>query len=224
MGKLEELQSLIGYEFRNRPLLKMALTHTSFGSASHNQRLEFLGDAVLGLYAAGELYRAFPEMKEGDMTRARAASVCESALFENAGAFSLGDYLYLGKGEELGGGRQKPSIVSDAFEALTAAIYLDGGAEAANAFARRFVPIRAHAGERVIDCKTRLQEVLQKNGSADIRYELVEERGLDHDKWFVCEVLNDGAPLGRGEGRTKKEAEQKAAGQALGRLGVQGED
>ncbi|MGI6193073.1 MAG: ribonuclease III [Christensenellales bacterium] len=224
MGKLEELQSRIGYAFQNRALLKMALTHTSYGSPSHNQRLEFLGDAVLGLYAANELYRSCPGMKEGEMTRVRAASVCESALFENAGAFSLGEYLYLGKGEELGGGRQKPSIVADAFEALTAAIYLDGGAEAAFAFARRFVPIRVRANERVIDCKTRLQEVLQKNGTADIRYELVDERGLDHNKWFVCEVLKDGCSLGRGEGRTKKEAEQKAAKQALERLSEQGEN
>ncbi len=220
MRKPEELESLISYEFKDKSLLRMALTHTSYGSAQNNQRLEFLGDAVLGLYAAGELYRSFPEMNEGEMTRARAASVCESALFENAQAIDLGEYLYLGKGEGMGGGRQKLSIVSDAFEALTAAIFLDGGTEAAHAFAKRFVPIRAYAGERAIDSKTQLQEVLQRNGSADIRYELVEESGLDHDKWFISEVQNDGKVLGRGEGRTKKEAEQKAAKQALKRLGI----
>lgn len=218
MTKLEELQSLIGYVFRDQTLLKTALTHTSYGAPYNNQRLEFLGDAVLGLYAAKALYFISPEMKEGEMTRVRAASVCEGALFENAEAFSLGEYLFLGRGEDLYGGRKKPSIVSDAFEALTAAIYIDGGPEAAAAFAKKFVPIRIAGDEKAVDCKTRLQELLQRHGAADIRYVLVEERGLDHDKRFVSEVRKGEVALGRGEGRTKKEAEQKAAKQALEKL------
>ena len=217
MNKLTRLQELIGYRFKNPALLSTALTHTSCGP-ENNQRLEFLGDAVLGLYAAETLYSQNPAMKEGEMTRARAASVCEGALFDAASAFSLGEFLSMSKGEESCGGRNKPSIVSDAFESLTAAIYLDGGFEAAMDFAKRFVPLKKAPLGGVGDFKTRLQELLQKNGATDIRYELIGERGLDHEKVFISRVLHDGKPLGSGEGRSKKESEQQAAKAALSAL------
>ena len=217
MERLLELQEAIGYRFKDERLLVRALTHTSRGG-EHNQRLEFLGDAVVGLYAARLLYAVEPEMNEGEMSRARAAAVCETALYEAAKKFGLGQYLRLGRGEEQSGGRDKPSIVSDAFEALSAAIYLDGGASAADEFFERFLPVRAERKSGATDCKTRLQELLQSCGQ-QCTYRIVGESGPDHDKRFQAEVLSNGAVLARGEGHSKKEAEQEAARKALSDLG-----
>ncbi len=222
MDKLGQLQERIGYRFRDEALLRQALTHTSYGGKD-NERLEFLGDAVLELCASRYLFETYPAMREGRMSRARAAAVCEKALFRAAQPIGLGEYLFLGKSEEHTGGRQKPSVVSDAFEALIGAIYCEGGMEAAEAFILRHVPFSVDDPAEDRDCKTRLQELLQQHGTVQIVYQLLEESGPDHDKRFVSEVRCDGAFLGKGEGKSKKESEQAAARAALLRLSSESE-
>ncbi len=219
---LQELEKAIGYTFHNIELLRVAVTHTSYANESkkgekHNERLEFLGDSVLGVVVADYLFHEAGHLPEGQLTRKRASLVCEQALFGFAQQIQLGRYLRLGKGEERSGGRQRPSILSDAFEAVIAAIYLDGGLEAARAFILPFVTEGKPAGE---DYKTRLQEVVQQNPEERLRYVVAGESGPDHDKHFVVEVHLNSNCIGRGEGHSKKIAEQQAARQALELMGL----
>ena len=219
---LQELEKAIGYTFHNIELLRVAVTHTSYANESkkgekHNERLEFLGDSVLGVVVADYLFHEAGHLPEGQLTRKRASLVCDQALFGFAKQIQLGKYLRLGKGEERSGGRQRPSILSDAFEAVIAAIYLDGGLEAARAFILPFVTEGKPAGE---DYKTRLQEVVQQNPEERLRYVVAGESGPDHDKHFVVEVHLNSNCIGRGEGHSKKIAEQQAARQALELMGL----
>lgn len=217
---LEQLQQALHYQFKEPALLRIAMTHSSYANESKvptqfNERLEFLGDSVLSVVVADYLFH-HSTRPEGELTRMRASLVSEEALFAFAKQIDLGRYLRLGHGEELSGGRERPSVVSDAFEALIAALYLDGGIEAARAFILPFITEGATAAE---DYKTRLQELVQERPGAQLHYAVVGERGPDHDKTFMVEVSLDGAALARGEGRSKKAAEQQAARAALERLG-----
>lgn len=219
------LEERIGYQFKNKKYLRRALTHSSYSNESRekpesNERMEFLGDAVLSLVVSNYIFHRF-HLDEGDLTKIRASMVCEKSLFRFAQEIGLGEELYLGRGEEQMGGRTRPSIVSDAFEALIAAIFLDGGLEAAGKFILRFVREELDTGERgaFVDYKTMLQEIVQKNPEERVNYVLVEENGPDHDKHFVVEVRLNSNVIGRGESRSKKGAEQLAAKEALELMG-----
>ncbi len=218
---LHELQEKIGYFFEDETLLKQALTHSSFANEQkinklHNyERLEFLGDAVLELVSSEFLYKENPDMPEGQLTRLRASMVCEPALAYCARDIDLGAYILLGKGEEATGGRNRDSITSDVMEAVIGAIFLDGGIERAKDYIYRFVLSDLEDKILFLDSKTLLQEEIQKKNTAQLRYELVEETGPDHDKQFRVEAYLDGQLIGTGLGRTKKAAEQQAAYQAL---------
>lgn len=219
---MTELERTISYTFKNPVFLQEALTHTSYANEAkqkveNNERLEFLGDSVLSVVVADYLFHAEMEVPEGELTRRRASLVCEAALCGFANSIHLGEYLKLGKGEEMTGGRERPSILSDAFEALIAAIYLDGGIEPARAFILPFVCSGAAAEE---DFKTRLQEVVQQNPEERVRYVLTNEEGPDHDKIFTVEVHLNSNRIGVGTGHTKKLAEQHAARQALSLMGI----
>ena len=217
------LEERLGYSFRNRALLETALTHSSYANENRasgivcNERLEFLGDSVLGVTVADFLYRHFPDMPEGRMTRLRAELVCEQSLHRVALELHLGDYLRLGKGEEHNGGRKRASILSDAVEAVIAAMYLDAGMETAAGFIHRCLldDVRAIETPTFTDYKTSLQELVQRQSGQVLSYELVGEEGPDHAKTFRVQVCLNGDPIGRGIGRTKKEAEQAAAANAL---------
>lgn len=214
--KPEELQQVLHYQFKNPALLRIALTHTSYANESkvpttHNERLEFLGDSVLSVVAADYLFHQ-SDRPEGELTRMRASLVSEDALFQFAREIELGEYLRLGHGEELGGGRTRPSVVSDAFEAVIAALYLDGGLEAARRFILPFLSEGKTAEE---DYKTRLQEVVQQDPGAKLTYVVEGETGPDHAKQFTVGVFCNGRRLAGGVGRSKKAAEQHAAQQAL---------
>ncbi len=217
------LEERLGYSFRNRALLETALTHSSYANENRasgivcNERLEFLGDSVLGVTVADFLYRHFPDMPEGRMTRLRAELVCEQSLHRVALELHLGDYLRLGKGEEHNGGRKRASILSDAVEAVIAAMYLDAGMETAAGFIHRCLldDVRAIETPTFTDYKTSLQELVQRHSGQVLSYELVGEEGPDHAKTFRVRVCLNGDPIGRGTGRTKKEAEQAAAANAL---------
>ena len=217
--KPEDLQQVLHYTFKNPALLRIALTHTSFANESkvpttHNERLEFLGDSVLSVVVADHLFHQ-SKRPEGELSRMRASLVSEEALFQFAEEIQLGEYLRLGHGEELGGGRTRPSVVSDAFEAVIAALYLDGGFEVARNFIMPFITEGKTAEE---DYKTRLQEVVQQSPDAALRYEVVDETGPDHDKKFTVSVWRNGTHLADGIGRSKKAAEQNAAKTALEKL------
>ena len=217
------LEERLGYSFRNRALLETALTHSSYANENRasgivcNERLEFLGDSVLGVTVADFLYRHFPDMPEGRMTRLRAELVCEQSLHRVALELHLGDYLRLGKGEEHNGGRKRASILSDAVEAVIAAMYLDAGMETAAGFIHRCLldDVRAIETPTFTDYKTSLQELVQRHSGQVLSYELVGEEGPDHAKTFRVQVCLNGDPIGRGIGRTKQEAEQAAAANAL---------
>ena len=217
------LEERLGYSFRNRALLETALTHSSYANENRasgivcNERLEFLGDSVLGVTVADFLYRHFPDMPEGRMTRLRAELVCEQSLHRVALELHLGDYLRLGKGEEHNGGRKRASILSDAVEAVIAAMYLDAGMETAAGFIHRCLldDVRAIETPTFTDYKTSLQELVQRHSGQVLSYELVGEEGPDNAKTFRVQVCLNGDPIGRGIGRTKKEAEQAAAANAL---------
>ena len=215
--QLRELQETIGYEFKDRALLKQALTHSSYANQhkmdhSHcNERLEFLGDAVLELVTSDFLYHKYADLPEGELTKTRASIVCEPTLAACAGDIRLGERLYLGKGEEATGGRLRNSVVSDAFEALIGAVYLDGGLACARELITRFVLNDIEHKKLFYDSKTILQEMVQSRQDGPLTYELVREEGPDHDKHFeVCARMGE-QEIGRGEGRTKKAAEQMAA-------------
>lgn len=223
MQNLNELEQKLGYTFENKDLLLTALTHTSYANEArhgvqHNERLEFLGDSVLSIVVADYLF-THKNMPEGELTRMRSHLVCESALFEFAQQIQLGSFLRLGKGEERGGGRNRPSVVSDAFEAVIAALYIEGGIETARAFILPFVTASLTdelAGE---DYKTRLQEIVQQNPEEWLRYIVAKETGPDHDKHFMVEVHLNSNCIGTGEGHSKKQAEQAAAKEALSLMG-----
>ena len=222
----KELHRLIGYEFKNKDLLTTALTHSSFaneakGGIKYNERLEFLGDSVLGIVVSNYIYLHCPDLPEGKLTKLRASLVCEKSLYVYAKQIELGKHIRLSKGEKRSGGDDRPSILSDAFEALIAAIYLDGGIEPARNFIFRFVipDIKSSKPKKFKDYKTALQEIIQKNPEEKLTYVLVKETGPDHDKHFVVEVHLNSNVIGKGGGRRKKEAEQKAAREALELMG-----
>ena len=231
-GLIEELQTRIGYKFHNLQLLERAVTHSSYafetGEKNHhlhcNERLEFLGDAVLSLLSSEYLCRRYPALSEGELSRMRSAIVCEGALANYATQIGLGEFLRFGKGESAGGGAKKPAILADAFEAVLAAIYLDAapdGMKAANAFLERFLAEAAEAlSPGQIDSKSFLQVFLQKDGDLPPEYRVVETCGPDHAKQFTVEVYLDSNCIGRGSGTSKRIAEQKAAADALRLFGV----
>ena len=221
---MEALQERIGYRFHDKALLERALIHSSYANESRqkiecNERMEFLGDAVLSIIVADHIFHKF-HLAEGDLTRIRASLVCEKSLFEFAQKIQLGQELLLGHGEEQTGGRERPSVVSDAFEALIAAIYLDGGMEPAKRHILRFlVPALENHTTAFKDYKTTLQEVVQQNPGENVTYVLVGESGPDHDKRFQVQVRLNSNVIGSGVGRSKKEAEQLAAKKALEIMG-----
>ena len=215
---MQELQTTIGYTFKDPSLLEKALTHTSYANEAIQkglesyERLEFLGDSILGFTTADYLIGAFPELHEGELTKLRAELVCEASLAVTAQKLKLGDYLRLGKGEEAGGGRRRTSIIADVVEAVIAAIYLDGGLRAAKRFI--YAHILADTGERLrlnTDYKTMRQELIQRKKNQSLRYELLSQSGPDHEKQFSVRVLRNGVEIGRGTGTSKKRAEQAAA-------------
>ena len=221
MANFLELQDKIGYEFKQEKLLRQALTHSSFANEKHlrkhsdNERLEFLGDAVLELISSDFLFHTYESMPEGEMTKLRASLVCEPTLAYCAEVIPLGDYLLLGKGEDLTGGRKRPSVVSDAMEAVIGAIYLDGGLANAKEFIHRFILNDIEHKQLFYDSKTILQEIVQEKGIQPVEYILTGESGPDHDKQFTVSVQVNGQVVGNGTGHTKKAAEQAAAYQAI---------
>ena len=222
---MEQLQNNLGYHFKNPALLARALTHSSYANERHvdtgdNERLEFLGDSVLGFITAEYLFANHRDFPEGELTKLRAYAVCEKSLFSYAEEIGLGNYLKLGKGEERTGGRTRPSVLSDAFEAVIAAIYLDGGMDEAKKLVLRFVVPYVEAKPTFKDYKTMLQEVVQKNQGETLEYVLVSETGPDHDKCFTVEVHLNSNVIGRGVGGSKKKAEQNAAKEALELMGI----
>ncbi|GED28967.1 ribonuclease 3 [Brevibacillus centrosporus] len=222
-----ELQERIGVRFHDESVLRQAFTHSSYVNEQRgkriqdNERLEFLGDAVLELTVSQFLYKTFPKMSEGEMTKLRAAIVCEPSLVKFAELLNFGDLVLLGKGEELTGGRQRPALLADVFEAFVGALYLDQGVDAVFTFMEKYVYPRVDKGEfaQVTDFKSQLQEFVQQDNLGDIQYRIVEERGPAHNREFVSEVLLNNRSLGVGSGRSKKEAEQQAAARALVKLG-----
>ena len=221
---MDELQERIGYRFKNKNLLRQALTHSSYANEKHmsklsdNERLEFLGDAVLEIVSSEFLFQNYPKMPEGDLTKLRASIVCEPTLALCTKEMDLGKYLFLGKGEDMTGGRKRKSILSDALEALIGSIYLDGGFASAKEFILRFILTDIEHKQLFYDSKTILQEVVQASYKEELNYRLVGEDGPDHDKHFVVEARIGETFIGRGEGHTKKAAEQEAAYQALLKL------
>lgn len=228
--KLSELEQRINYAFKKIYLLDRAMTHSSYANQcnlpyiEHNERMEFLGDSVLGLVVSEYIFKKYRSKPEGKLTKIRANIVCEASLYERAKKINLGDYLQMGRGEEITGGRERASILADGYEALIAAIYIDGGLE----FTREFIiPQFVDAIESVVkkenfkDYKSRLQEHVQKDPSASIKYETVGEEGPDHNKVFFVNVSVNNSLAGEGRGKSKKEAEQEAARSALISFGVE---
>ena len=233
MNTLKQFQEIIGYRFTDEKKLKTALTHSSFANENkaanvkYNERLEFLGDSVLGLVVSRYIFENFPRLPEGKLTKMRAAVVCERSLWECAVNIDLGNYLILGRGEENMGGRTRMSILADAFEALIAAIYLDSSFETAREWVlgQLYETIMdASRGKMFKDYKTEFQEVVQKNGDVDISYQVVSESGPDHNKSFVVDVYLNGVLMGSGEGTSKKKAEQMAAQNALIKVKANGKN
>ncbi len=221
---MSQLEKTIGYYFGQPALLDEALTHSSYANEhgqnriSCNERLEFLGDSVLSIIVSEYLFARRPKMPEGELTKRRAALVCEEALAGFAREIELGKAIKLGKGESKTGGADRDSTLSDCFEALIAAVYLDGGMEPARCFVMRFVD--EHDRDGVRDYKTELQEVIQKNPEERVKYVVVGEAGPDHNKQFTVEVRLNSNTIGRGSGHSKKEAEQNASKEALELMGL----
>jgi len=219
-----ELEQRIGYRFKNQALLTEALCHSSYANEKRtvncNERLEFLGDSVLSIVVSNHLFRNCTHLPEGELTKIRASLVCEKSLYVWAKQIGLGDYLLLGHGEDQTGGRERPSILSDAFEAVIAAMFLDGGMDAVTPYILRFMPEHFdRPSEAFHDYKTALQEVIQQNPEEHVEYVLVGEDGPDHAKQFHMEVRLNSNVIGRGAGRSKKIAEQMAAKEALMLMG-----
>ena len=220
-SRFRELEEKIGYHFQDQGLLRHAMCHSSYanernmGRLKSNERLEFLGDAVLELITSEFLYKSFPQMPEGDATKTRASIVCEQSLAFCARSIGLGAYILLGRGELASGGRERPSITSDAFEALSGAVYLDGGFTSAKEFVRRFVLDDLKHKQLFFDIKTIMQERIQAHCKEPLHYALVREEGPDHQKVFVVRAMLGERVIGEGQGRTKKAAEQEAAYHAL---------
>ncbi|MCL2169260.1 MAG: ribonuclease III [Defluviitaleaceae bacterium] len=219
-----EIEKIIGYRFKDKKILENALIHSSFVNENkaahriHNERLEFLGDAVLELVTSDYIFINFPDMSEGDMTKLRAGVVCEPSLAECARKIELGEHIKMGKGEVAGGGRERDSVLSDAYEALIGAIYMDGGYMPARDFILAALKddIHSQKGLRwIADCKTHLQEQLQRTSQSPIEYYVIKEEGPEHEKIFTVELKYEGKVLAQGSGRNKKEAEQAAARLAI---------
>ena len=223
--KLKELQQNIGYQFKQEALLRQALTHSSYAHEKNlkelmdNERLEFLGDAVLEVVSSEFLFKNHPEMNEGQMTKLRASLVCEQSLAACARQLNLGAFLLLGNGEDLTGGRERDSILSDAWEALIGAMYLDGGFTSAKEFILKYVLQDIEHKKLFYDSKTMLQELIQNKYKQTLHYVLLSEDGPDHNKVFTVQAYMDDTPLMTGRGRTKKAAEQNAAYQSLLKFG-----
>lgn len=227
MDKISKLEEIIGYKFRDKNLIYQALSHSSYANekknpSGSNERLEFLGDSVLSIVVSDYLYKSL-KVAEGELTKMRASLVCEKSLHVFAQQIHLGEFLFLGKGEENTGGRERPSILADAFEAVIAAIYLDGGIEPAAKHILRFMPEDLQHPQKPAfsDFKTVLQEIVQKNPEEKVEYVLIGEEGPDHNKRFVVEVRLNSQVIGSGKGRSKKEAEQLAAKEALQLMGYE---
>lgn len=223
---INEFEEKLGYHFKNPSYLATALTHSSYANENKsagcsNERLEFLGDSVLGVVVADYLYKNYPNMPEGDLTKNRAALVCEKACCNFSRQIGVGDYLRLSHGEQNSGGRTRSSILADAFEAIIAAIYMDSGMEEARTFILRFVKpmIQMSKPKAFKDYKTSLQEIIQQNPEEHLEYVLTGESGPDHNKHFTVEVHLNSNVIGKGGGRSKKEAEQQAAREALELMG-----
>jgi len=219
--KIEEIEQKIKYEFKNKELLKKALTHTSYAyehNVESNEKLEFLGDSILEFISSEYLYKNYPHLKEGEMTKTRAAVVCENSLYKIAKKHEFGKYLYLGRSEIATGGNDRPAILADSVEAVIAAIYLDSGIEQAKTFIIENLKEEIEIASKNVgqkDYKTVLQEKLQINGDVKIEYIIISEQGPDHDKTFEAEVKCNNKKLATGIGKTKKQAEMKAAEKAL---------
>ncbi|MCI7767371.1 MAG: ribonuclease III [Oscillospiraceae bacterium] len=226
--RLSAFEEKIGYCFNNKNLLHEALSHSSYANEckkgrNSNERLEFLGDSVLSIVISEHLFKHFKHLPEGELTKIRASLVCEKALFEFSKQISLGEFILLGKGEENTGGRNRPSIVSDAFEAVIAAVFLDGGMEAAREYVLGFIPkdLDRSSVKKLQDYKTILQEIIQRNPEEKVEYVLRSQSGPDHDRHFVVEVCLNTNVIGHGEGHSKKQAEQQAAKEALRLMGCE---
>ncbi|GAU78769.1 ribonuclease III [Fusibacter sp. 3D3] len=227
MASIKDLEKQIRYEFKDIAYLRRAITHSSYANENkkerikNNERLEFLGDSVLGLVISEYLYSHFPNLAEGQLTKVRARIVCEASLGEAARLLEIGTFMMFGRGEELTGGRERTSILSDAFEALVAALYLDGGVDVVRTFVLEHMePIISEAvqGKMFVDYKTRLQEVIQIKKGNRIKYEIFKEEGPDHSKLFYTHVKLNDQIIGVGNGRSKKESEQEAAKEGLKKL------
>lgn len=221
-----EFERKIGYTFKNKGILYEALSHSSFANETKrnsNERLEFLGDSVLSIVVSNYLFEHYKHLPEGQLTKVRASLVCEGSLYEFAKTIDLGKFIMLGKGEENTGGRQRPSILADAFEAVIAAVYLDGGIEKASKYVLSFIPKDLSVKKAVSnnDYKTILQEVIQKNPEEKIQYHLKSAVGPDHDKTFTIQVMLNSNVIGEGKGHSKKQAEQAAAKEALTLMGYE---
>jgi ribonuclease-3 len=225
---LKVLQQKLGLSFHKPQLLKQAFTHSSYvnehrmNHLRHNERLEFLGDAVLELLVSDYLFHAYPDIPEGELTKYRASIVCEPSLVKHAEQLELGSYVLLGKGEEHTGGRTRPALLADLFESLVGALYLDQGIAEVKRFLNEhmFTYISIDGKLQVIDYKTKLQEHCQQHNMGTLEYRIVDERGPAHEREFVSEVYLDATIYGQGTGRSKKESEQQAAAQALAKLNV----
>ena len=222
------LEKNLGYTFKDISILENALTHSSYANearngVSSNERLEFLGDSVLSVIVSDYIFKEYKNIPEGELTKLRASLVCEKSLCGFSRELELGKYLKLGKGEDKGGGRERDSILADAFEAVLAAIYLDGGIEFARKLVMRFVLVELEQTDDEVfkDYKTALQEIIQRNPEESVSYYLTGESGPDHDKLFEVEVRLNSNVIGKGSGKSKKRAEQMAAKQALMLMGAQ---
>lgn len=224
--KFNDLQEKVGFEFSNVKILKQAFTHSSYVNEHRrkpyedNERLEFLGDAVLELTVSKFLYQKYPMMSEGELTKLRAAIVCEPSLVTFANELTFGTYILLGKGEELTGGRERPALLADVFEAFIGALFLDKGIDAVFLFLEKYVYPKVNAGSfsHVMDFKSQLQELVQRDSTGSIEYKILVEKGPAHNREFVSVVLLNGVEIGTGAGRSKKAAEQHAAQKALEKL------
>lgn len=225
MDKLHEFEKIIGYTYKDITLLQTALTHSSFinenkdKNRKDNERFEFFGDAIIEFYVSSYLFEKYRDFPEGDLTKLRASMVCEPSLAVCARKISLGDYLYMGKGEESSGGRERDSITSDAFEALVASVYLDAGKQTVADFIKKHLLSVLKEDDLFFDSKTKLQEIVQQMDGAALSYEVINEEGPSHAKVFEAAVYLNGKEIGRGKGHSKKAAQQQAAENALGNMG-----